>query len=56
MNAGKGYNSNPKSTKRLKLNRVAPVDNRAPNDKTGAPKKWWVVAARTLKGLLIVVC
>ena len=42
MNAGKGYNSNPHSTKRLKLDRVDPVDNRPPNDKNGAPKQWCV--------------
>ena len=28
------------STKRLKLDRVAPVDKRAPSDKNGAPKQW----------------
>ena len=33
MNAEKGYNSNSNSTKRQKLDRVAPVDNRPPNDK-----------------------
>ena len=36
MNAGKRYNSNPISTKRFKLDRVAPVDNRVPIDKNGA--------------------
>ena len=24
-----------------KLYRIAPVDNRSPNDKNGAPKQWW---------------
>ena len=37
MNPGKRNNSNTNSTKRLKnLDRVVPVDNRAPNDKNGA--------------------
>ena len=35
MYAGKRFTSNPNSTKRWKLDRVAPVDNRPPNDKNG---------------------
>ena len=43
MHAGKRCNGNPKSTKRWKLDRVAPVDNRPPQIKMGAQKsggKW----------------
>ena len=40
MYAGKGYNSNPNSTKRSKLDRVAPVGNRPPTHKNGGPKQW----------------
>ena len=42
MNAGKGYNSNPKFTKRQKLDRVATVDNTPTNDKNWGPKQWWI--------------
>ena len=37
MNTAKGYNSKPYSTKRYKLDRVAPVDNRPPMIRMGAP-------------------
>ena len=40
MSAWKGYYRNPNSTNRYKLDRVAPVDNRPPNDKNGGPKQW----------------
>ena len=40
MYAGKGYNGNPKSTKRSKLDRVAPVGNRPPTHKNGGLKQW----------------
>ena len=42
MNAGKIYNSNPNSTKRQKLDWVAPVDNKVHKEKNGAPKQWWL--------------
>ena len=31
-----------------KLDRVAPVDNRASNDKNGAPKQWWLLVEVSL--------
>ena len=43
MNAEKGYNSNPNTTKGQQLDRVAPDVNRAPNDMNGAPKQWWLM-------------
>ena len=36
----KRYNCNPNSTKRSKLDRVDPVDNRPSTDKNGGPKQW----------------
>ena len=41
MYAGKRYNSNLNYTKRLKLDRVAPVDYRPPTEKNGGPKQLW---------------
>ena len=39
MYAGKRCNSKSNSTKRYKLDRVAPVDNRPPPDKKWGPKQ-----------------
>ena len=47
MYAGKGYNSNPNSTKRSKLDRVAPVGNRPPTHKNGGPKQWLEATLKT---------
>ena len=41
MYAGKRCNGNPNSTKRLKLDGVAPVDNRPSTNKDGGPKQLW---------------
>ena len=43
MYAGKRYNSRSNLTKRYKLDRVAPVDNRPPPDKNFGPKQMWVM-------------
>ena len=42
MYAGKRCNSRSNLTKRYKLDRVAPVDNRPPPDNNFGPKQMWV--------------